>query len=88
MIAIIFVIIPMNSLNPNAKLTAVPRGSSSSGIPSISNTRSAPILASDVPPPSFVERDLAYLRSLGPGPMPYETSPRDPVARFKEQDVP
>lgn len=54
-----------NSLNPLARLTSVPSGSDSSGIPSISNTMSRT-------PMSHVEADLAYLRSLGPGPMPWE----------------
>lgn len=53
--------------NPLAKLTSVPKGGGSdSGIPSISNTRSAPATA------SHIDRDLAYIRSLGPGPLPWE----------------
>lgn len=53
--------------NPDAKLTKVPTGSGSdSGIPSISNTRSAPATA------SHIDRDLEYIRSLGPGPLPWE----------------
>ena len=65
----------MKSLNPKANLTAVPRGKSSPGIPFISNTRSSPTLASTVPDGGgFIERDLAYIRSLGPGPMPWEVT--------------
>lgn len=70
--------------NPKANLKAVPSGSNSSGIPSISNTKSSPILASDVPSGTFIERDLAYIRSLGPGPLPWETSHREPVSKMKE----
>lgn len=56
---------PLN--NPEGYLTKVlTGGSSSDGIPSISNTKSSPTIA------RFIDRDLDYLKSLGPGPMPWE----------------
>lgn len=53
-------------LNPLAKLTTVPEGSGGDGIPSISNTASSPTIA------RHIDGDLAYIRSLGPGPLPWE----------------
>lgn len=71
-------------LNPNAKLTSIGTAPSTDSMFWTTRTVSKPTLASDAP----INGDMAYLNSLKVGPMPWETSPRDPVAKFKEQDVP
>lgn len=50
-------------------LYPVPKSKASSGgLVSIKDTRSGPILADATP----IDHDLAYIRSLGPGPKPWE----------------
>lgn len=56
----------MAIVNPDAKLTPVPMGNGDQSIPSISNTASSPSIA------RHIDKDLEYIRSLGPGPMPWE----------------
>lgn len=74
--------------NPKAVLTPIGAAPSTDSMHGTTRTVSKPTLASDKPGGSIIEQDLAAIRALGPGPMPWETSSRDPVARFKEQDVP
>lgn len=67
----------MSLLNPLAKLTPIGTDPGPQGVPSISNTRSR---AEVVDP---VAGDLAYIRSLGPGPLPWEEPSKamDPTIR-------
>lgn len=58
----------MNTRNPKAKLTVVVKGDVSNGIPSISNTGSS----SSIARAPHIIQDLAYIASLGPGPLPWE----------------
>lgn len=51
-------------LNPNAKLT--PIGDGSLPEPNLKNTKASPTIA------RHIDNDLAYIRSLGPGPLPWE----------------
>lgn len=78
----------MSLLNPLAKLTAVGSAPATDGMFWTKRVVSKPTLASDAPNGSIIERDLAYIRSLSPGPMPWETSPREPVAKFQVEHVP
>lgn len=60
-------------LNPNAKLTPVGTAPATDAMLWTKRTISKPTLASDVPSGSIIEKDLAYIRSLGPKtPMPWE----------------
>lgn len=70
--------------NPKAVLTPIGTAPSTDSMLWTTRTVSKPTPAKDAP----INGDMAYLNSLKVGPMPWETSPRDPVARFKEQDVP
>lgn len=74
--------------NPKAVLTPIGDAPATDSMHWTTRTVSKPTLVSDRPSGSIIEQDLAAIRALGPGPMPWETSPRDPVAKFKVQDVP
>jgi hypothetical protein len=69
-------------LNPAAKLTSIGSAPSTDSMLWTSKVVSKSTLASDAGDP------LAHVNHLKVGPMPWEISPREPVAKFKEQDVP